>query len=84
MAVANLEKPYPGWLESRERLRDGTEIHLRPLRAEDEPLLVDLAAHMSREDLRLRFFAAVRLSGAAWKRPTPNAVPSFSASSAIA
>jgi acetyltransferase len=60
MSISNLGKPYPQWLESTERLRDGTEIRLRPLRAEDEPLLVDLAAHMSREDLRLRFFAAVR------------------------
>lgn len=53
-------KPYPYWLESIERLRDGTEIHLRPLKPEDEPLLQDLAAHMTPEDLRLRFFAAVR------------------------
>jgi acetyltransferase len=53
-------KPYPDWLESAERLRDGTEVHLRPLRPEDEPLLQDLAAHMSAEDLRLRFFAALR------------------------
>ena len=52
-------KPYPLWLESPERLRDGTEIHLRPLKAEDESLLQDLAAHMTPEDLRLRFFAAV-------------------------
>jgi len=51
---------YPGWLASTERLRDGTEIHLRPVRPEDEAMLVDLAAHMSPEDLRLRFFAAVR------------------------
>jgi acetyltransferase len=60
---------YPAWLESTERLRDGTEIYLRPLRAEDEPLLEDLAAHMTPDDLRLRFFAAMRgLSHAlAWK-----------------
>ena len=61
--------PYPAWLESTERLRDGTEIRLRPLRPEDEPLLEDLAAHMTQEDLRLRFFASMRgLSHAlAWK-----------------
>src|SRR5689334_25440154 len=51
---------YPGWLASTERLRDGTEIHLRPVRPEDEAMLQDLAAHMSPEDLRLRFFAALR------------------------
>ena len=59
-ATGNAEKAYPAWLETNERLRDGTEIQLRPLRPEDEPLLQDLAAHMSPEDLRLRFFAAVR------------------------
>jgi acetyltransferase len=53
-------KPYPRYLETIERLRDGTEIGLRPVRPEDERLLRDLAAHMTPEDLRLRFFAAVR------------------------
>jgi acetyltransferase len=60
MPVDLSKSSYPAWLETTERLRDGTEIHLRPLRGEDETLLEDLAAHMSREDLRLRFFAAVR------------------------
>jgi acetyltransferase len=41
-------------------LRDGTAIELRPIRPEDEPLLHDLVAHMSAEDLRLRFFAQIR------------------------
>jgi acetyltransferase len=67
--MALSENPYPAWLESTERLRDGTEVQLRPVRPEDEPLLEDLAAHMSPEDLRLRFFATMRgLSHAlAWK-----------------
>jgi len=60
MSDPNAEKAYPSWLESTGRLRDGTEVHLRPVRSEDEPLLQDLAAHMTPEDLRLRFFAAVR------------------------
>jgi acetyltransferase len=69
MPVDVSKSSYPAWLETTERLRDGTEIHLRPLRPEDETLLEDLAAHMSREDLRLRFFAAVRgLSHAAAAR----------------
>jgi len=51
--------PYPKELESAERLRDGTVLRLRPLRPEDEPMLHDLAAHMSAEDLRLRFFTPV-------------------------
>src|SRR5438874_5877492 len=60
MPVDESQNTYLAWLETNERLRDGTGVHLRPLRAEDEPLLQDLAAHMSPEDLRLRFFAAVR------------------------
>jgi acetyltransferase len=60
VAAGDDPKSYPAWLESAERLLDGTEIHLRPLKPEDEPLLQDLAAHMTPEDLRLRFFAAVR------------------------
>jgi acetyltransferase len=47
---------YPKDLESVEQLRDGTALRMRPLRPEDEPLLHNLAAHMSHEDLRLRFF----------------------------
>ncbi len=52
--------PYPKELESTERLRDGAEVELRPVQPEDEPLLHDLAAHMSPGDLRLRFFTPVR------------------------
>jgi acetyltransferase len=52
--------PYPKDLESTGTARDGTPIALRPVRPEDEPLLQDLFSHMSREDLRLRFFAPMR------------------------
>ena len=52
--------PYPAELETSPQLRDGTVLHMRPLRPEDEPLLHELAAHMSQEDLRLRFFTPVR------------------------
>jgi acetyltransferase len=52
--------PYPKALESIGHARDGTPITLRPVQPEDEPLLQDLFVHMSREDVRLRFFAAIR------------------------
>src|ERR1051326_8520480 len=52
--------PYPAELVSLETLRDGTTVQLRPIRPEDEPLVHDLVAHMSPEDLRLRFFTPVR------------------------
>ena len=40
--------------------RDGASITLRPIRAEDEPLLQDLFAHLNPEDVRRRFFAPIR------------------------
>ena len=52
--------PYPAELVSLETLRDGTTVQLRPIRPEDEPLVHDLVAHMSAEDLRLRFFTPIR------------------------
>jgi len=47
-------------LESTGITLDGTPIALRLLRPEDEPALQDLFAHMSREDVRLRFFTPMR------------------------
>ena len=52
-------RPYPKELEGYAALRDGTRVHLRPIRPEDEPGIVDLAAHQSAEDLRMRFFTAM-------------------------
>jgi acetyltransferase len=52
--------PYPRHLESTGAARDGTPISLRPVRPDDEPLLQDLLAHMTREDVRMRFFAPLR------------------------
>ncbi len=52
--------PYPKHLEMSAALEDGTRLRLRPIRPEDEPLLKDLAGHMSPEDLRMRFFTAMR------------------------
>jgi acetyltransferase len=52
--------PYPKELESRERLRDGTALLLRPVRPEDEPALQDVAQHMNPDDLRLRFFTPMK------------------------
>jgi len=62
---------YPKELETVERLRDGTVVTLRPVRPDDEPLLLDLAAHMTAEDLRFRFFTPIRrLSHAMTERLT--------------
>jgi RimJ/RimL family protein N-acetyltransferase len=50
----------PEQFESSEKLPDGTVIRLRSIRPDDERLLQDLAAHMSPEDMRLRFLVAMR------------------------
>jgi acetyltransferase len=53
-------RPYPKELESEAALPDGTRVHLRPVRPEDEPGIIDLGAHQSPEDLRMRFFTAIK------------------------
>lgn len=41
-------------------LGDGWRVFVRPLRPDDDLLDRDLLAHVSREDLRLRFFDSIR------------------------
>ena len=53
-------RPYPRDIEGDAKLPDGTALHLRPVRPEDEPGLIDLVDHMSPEDQRLRFFAPMK------------------------
>lgn len=52
-------RPYPGAWERR-ITRDGQDILVRPVRAEDEGLFEAFFRQVSAEDLRLRFFAPVR------------------------
>src|SRR5579872_1277692 len=53
-------RPYPKELEGDAELQDGSRVHLRPIRPEDEPGIVDLAQHQSADDLRMRFFTSMR------------------------
>jgi acetyltransferase len=53
-------RPYPKALERPVALRDGREFLLRPIRPEDEPLLQDMIARSSADDIRLRFFTPMR------------------------
>lgn len=50
-------RPYPKDLEETITVSDGRSFLLRPVRPEDEPTFHDLFAHMSPEDIRMRFFA---------------------------
>jgi len=51
-------RPYPEEYVSKKTLADGTEVTLRPIRPEDEPLWLDLLGSCSRESIynRFRFF----------------------------
>jgi len=53
-------RPYPSEWEQRVTLPDATEILVRPIRPEDEPLLRDMLTQVTPDDLRLRFFAPVK------------------------
>jgi acetyltransferase len=53
-------RPYPKEWERHTTLPDGTMVFLRPVRPEDEELYGPFLAAVSREDLRLRFFAPVK------------------------
>jgi acetyltransferase len=48
--------PYPSRLVMPWRLADGTEVLLRPIRPEDEPMIGDMLATMTEQALRSRFF----------------------------
>jgi len=48
-------RPYPEGYERKVTLKDGTEVLLRPIRPEDEPLWHEMLSCSSRESIRQRF-----------------------------
>ena len=62
-------RPYPGELEEQAIIM-GRNVVLRPIRPEDEPQHTQFLERVDREDLRLRFFHAVRVV-------TPNQIKRF-------
>jgi acetyltransferase len=52
--------PYPREMETTIVLRDGTEVHLRPIRPDDAALARRFLESVSREDIRARFHGAMR------------------------
>ena len=46
-------------LESDVTLRDGAKVHIRPIRPEDDHVLVDLFHHLSPQSIYQRFFTAM-------------------------
>jgi len=53
-------KPDPDALVHHDVLPDGTLVLMRPLRPEDAALYPEFIAHLTAEDLRLRFFSAIK------------------------
>lgn len=53
-------RPYPPRWERHLVLGDGWNAFVRPVRGDDEPLILDLLQHVSKEDLRLRFFDSIK------------------------
>jgi acetyltransferase len=53
-------RPYPSQWERHLVLGDGWKVFVRPVRADDEPLILRLLQHVGKEDLRLRFFDSIK------------------------
>lgn len=52
--------PYPTHYTTVWKLKDGTEVTLRPIRPEDEPLEKILLSNLSEKTLRQRFFSVIK------------------------
>jgi len=53
-------KPYPTKYITERVIRDGKGVLLRPIKPEDEPLIVDLFRTFSEETMRFRFFQIIK------------------------
>jgi acetyltransferase len=54
-------RPYPTQYVNTAKLKDGTPIVIRPIRPEDEPLMVDFHHSLSEESVYLRYFHMIAL-----------------------
>ncbi len=54
-------RPYPTQYVSQEELRDGTPVTIRPIRPEDEPLMVKFHEGLSEESVYMRYFHMMNL-----------------------
>src|SRR5687768_11763602 len=66
VAEADLPKPairpYPIQYVATTKLKDGTPTTIRPIRPEDEPLMVKFHQTLSDRSVRLRYFHPIKLS----------------------
>ena len=54
-------RPYPKQYVSHEELKDGTPVTIRPIRPEDEPLMVKFHETLSEESVYMRYFHMMNL-----------------------
>ncbi len=55
-------RPYPSQYAGLWTMRDGVPVTIRPIRPEDEPLMVDFHKGLSERSVYLRYFNALKLS----------------------
>jgi acetyltransferase len=55
-------RPYPTQYVGEWKLKDGTRVTIRPIRPEDEPLMVQFHATLSERSVYLRYFGSLSLS----------------------
>ena len=55
-------RPYPAQYVWEWRLKDGTPVTIRPIRPEDEPLMVKFHSTLSERSVYLRYFCSLSLS----------------------
>ena len=55
-------RPYPSQYVSAYRMKDGTPVTIRPIRPEDEPLMVRFHTTLSKRSVYLRYFCSLSLS----------------------
>ncbi len=54
-------RPYPSQYVTQWRMKDGREVTIRPIRPEDEPLMVAFHGTLSERTVYLRYFSALSL-----------------------
>ncbi len=54
-------RPYPTQYISKAKMKDGTPVIIRPIRPEDEPLMVDFHHSLSEESVYMRYFHMIAL-----------------------
>ena len=55
-------RPYPAQYVAEWKLKDGTPVTIRPIRPEDEPLMVQFHTTLSERSVYLRYFCSLSLS----------------------